>query len=181
MAVGQRRSKIDGETSDSPERRAQRMHGEALAFGLSAEYDALRGEKSWLRGDRNAKTLVKEPGFRVVLVAMRAGAHLAEHAVHEQATVQVLTGHLTIHVGSRHLDVRSDGLVALEPHVEHDVEALEESAVLLTIAAGPGPAQSRAARQPRRQRTSSRSSQRWADDGGRTPMGEDAVGDLSAT
>ena len=124
-----------GETSDSPQRPAQRMHGVALAFDLAAESDALRGEASWQRGDRNAKTLVKEPGFRVVLVALRAGARLAEHAVHEQATVHALTGHVQIHLAGQRIDVPAGGLIALEPRIDHDVEALQDSTLLLTIAA----------------------------------------------
>src|SRR5688500_3683084 len=78
-------TRTPGETSASPQRAAQRMHGTALTFDLVAQADLLRQEASWQRGDRNAKTLVKEPGFRVVLVAMREGARLAEHAAHGQA------------------------------------------------------------------------------------------------
>ena len=62
-----------GETSDSPQRPPQRMHGTALAFDLEAQSDLLRQEASWQRGDRNAKTLVKEEGFRVVLVVYHPG------------------------------------------------------------------------------------------------------------
>ena len=142
------------------------MHATALTFDLTAECEALRSEESWARGDRNAKTLVKEPGFRVVLVALRAGAHLAEHAVHEQATVQVLSGHVTIAVSGRRLDVAPGGLVALEPRVAHDIEALEASALLLTIAAAPRRSGARSTRQPSSARPSSSAIQRWADDGG---------------
>ena len=148
------------------------MHGVALAFDLGAACDALRSEESWQRGDRNARTLVKEPGFRVVLVTLRAGAHLAQHAVHEQATVHVLTGHILIHVPDDRLDVPAGGLVALEPRVKHDVEALEESAVLLTIAAAPRRARSGATRRAGRQRTTPTGVQRWADDGGSAPAAE---------
>ena len=172
VAVSVRAPKIDGETSDSPQRAAQRMHANALTFDLAAECDALRSEESWQRGDRNAKTLVKEPGFRVVLVALRTGAHLAEHAVHEQATVQVLTGHLTIHVPGRRLDVRAGGLVALEPQVSHDIEALQESAVLLTIAAAAPRSEARATGEPSGKRPSPTGVQRWADDGGSAPITE---------
>ena len=175
MPIDLRPPRSAGQTSDSPQRPGQRMHAEALTFDLAAECDLLRGEESWQRGDRNAKTLVKEPGFRVVLVALRAGAHLAEHAVHEQATVQVLTGHLTIHVAGRRLDVRAGGLVSLEPRVNHDVEALEESAVLLTIAAERRRPRSGAKRALSRQRPSPAAIQHWTDDGGALPPPAGAV------
>jgi hypothetical protein len=40
------------------------MHAEARSFDLAREVDVLRQEPSWLRGDRNAKTLVQEHDLR---------------------------------------------------------------------------------------------------------------------
>ncbi|MGH2355512.1 MAG: hypothetical protein ACRDJN_28215, partial [Chloroflexota bacterium] len=68
-----------GETSDSPQRPAQQVTGATLTFDLAAELSRLQAEASWQRGDRNAITLVKEPTFRVVLTAMKAGARLQNH------------------------------------------------------------------------------------------------------
>ena len=132
-SVGGRAARAPGETSDSPQRPPQRMHGTALAFDLEAQSDLLRQEASWQRGDRNAKTLVKEEGFRVVLVVMRAGARLAEHAAHGQATVQVLSGRVAIRLKDRSVALGAGELVALDALLDHEVEAAEESALLLTI------------------------------------------------
>ena len=160
-----------GETSESPQRSAQRMHGTALAFDLAAQGDLLRQEASWQRGDRNAKTLVKEPGFRVVLVAMKAGARLAEHAAHEQATVQLLTGHLRIRLTDKVVDVPAGDLVALDAMLGHEVEAVEESVFLLTIAtaqeASRAPSASTTATAASRQHAgATHGAETWADDGG---------------
>ena len=77
-----------GETVASPQRPAQRMHGAALAFDLAREVDALRHESGWAQRDRNGKTLVHERGLRVVLVALKPRARIAEHDTRAHVTVQ---------------------------------------------------------------------------------------------
>jgi quercetin dioxygenase-like cupin family protein len=160
-----------GETCDSPQRRAQRMHADARSFDLPREVDALRQELSWRRGDRNAKTLVQEPGLRVVLVALRPGARLADHASQAQVTVQVLAGRLLVRLADRTVEGVPDRLVSIEPGVAHELEALEETTFLLTIAGtrtGPTTRSTRARRAAEAGRAAeARAGQTWEDDGGR--------------
>lgn len=68
-----------GETSGSPQRAAPRLDSPVQTFDVAAEVEKLRTEESWRRNRRNARTLVKEPDFRVVLVALHDGARLEEH------------------------------------------------------------------------------------------------------
>src|SRR3954451_7685949 len=103
--AGDKAPRPAGETGDSPQRLAQHLHAAALAYDLPREAAALRRERSWERGDRNAKTLVQEPGLRVVLVALRPGARLADHASHAQVTVQGLAGRLRVHLADRTVEV----------------------------------------------------------------------------
>jgi quercetin dioxygenase-like cupin family protein len=84
--------------------------------------------------DRNAVTLVKEGGLNVVLTRQRAGGSMAEHAAPGAATVQVLSGHVRIHVGDEQLDIPAGRLVAFDAKVRHKVEAVEDSTLLLTLA-----------------------------------------------
>lgn len=83
---------------------------------------------------RTAVTLVKEAGLNVVLARLRAGGSLAEHAASGAATVQVLNGHVRVHVGDESLDVPAGRLVAFDAKVRHGVEAIEDSTLLLTLA-----------------------------------------------
>jgi mannose-6-phosphate isomerase-like protein (cupin superfamily) len=46
----------------------------------------------------------------------------------------VLSGHLQVHAAGRTFNLRPGRLLALDHGLSHDVEALEESALLLTIA-----------------------------------------------
>lgn len=63
--------------------RGHRASEEAAAYGASfdlpAELVRLQRDPAYMRGTRVAKTLVKTADLRIVLVAMRAAAHLEEH------------------------------------------------------------------------------------------------------
>ena len=123
-----------GETGGSPQRPAQRLAGPTLTFDLAAELKQLRQEESYRDGDRNARTLVKEGGLRIVLTALKDGARLREHSAPGPVAVQTLDGRVRLHAADETVDLPVGGLLALDGNVVHDVEALEESAFLLTIA-----------------------------------------------
>jgi len=123
-----------GETTGTSEHPPQRMASPVLAFDLAHEVAQLQEQTAWRQGDRNAKTLVKEAEFRVVLIALRAGARMEEHRAAGRISVQTLVGHVRLHTAGANVDLPVGRLVSLEHDVPHDVEALEESAFLLTIA-----------------------------------------------
>lgn len=77
---------------------------------------------------------MKEPDFRVVLTALRPGAWVEQHAAAGRLTIQALHGCLRLHLGGKTVDLASGQVLALERQVPHDVEALDESAFLLTLA-----------------------------------------------
>ena len=104
-----------------------------LEFDLHAEWQSLRAETTWSTG-HNAKTLAKYDDFRVVLIAFRAGARLAEHKTEGRISVHLLAGHVRVKADGRTFDLRPASLLTLDQGVPHDVDALEESALLLTIA-----------------------------------------------
>jgi quercetin dioxygenase-like cupin family protein len=104
-----------------------------LPFDLDAEINQLRTEDAW-QGGRNSKTLVKHPDLRVVLTVLKAGARLHEHRAAGRISVQAVAGHIQMHVDDKVFDLPPNHLLALERVIAHDVEALEDSAFLLTIA-----------------------------------------------
>ena len=123
----------------TPHRRphAPPMAEPLMEFDLPAEIDRLRTETTWSTG-QNAKTLVKYDDLRVVLTALRAKARIPEHKTEGRISVHVISGHLRLRAGGRTFSLRPGSLLTLDHGVPHDVEALEESAFLLTIA-WPGP------------------------------------------
>jgi quercetin dioxygenase-like cupin family protein len=104
-----------------------------MEFDLSAEIHQLHAETTWSTG-RNAKTLLKYDDLRVVLMALRDGARLPEHKTEGRVLVQVLAGHIQLKASGRTFSLRAHGMLALDHGLPHAVEALEESAFLLTIA-----------------------------------------------
>jgi quercetin dioxygenase-like cupin family protein len=105
-----------------------------LSFELKGELHDLRWvDHPWQAG-RNAKTLVKYPDFRILLVGLRQGAHLAEHHAAGSISIQTIAGHVMIRAAGRVFDLPEGELLALKRGVPHDVESLGESAILVTIA-----------------------------------------------
>jgi quercetin dioxygenase-like cupin family protein len=102
-------------------------------FNLLEELAQLHGEESWQRGDRNAKTLLKEPQLRLTIIALKSGARLDQHETDGPVTIHTLRGNLRVTVRGDVTMLAPGQLLALEAGAPHAVEALEESAFLLTI------------------------------------------------
>lgn len=112
-----------------------------LEFDLARELADLHREPEWSSG-QNAKTLVKYDDFRVVLTALKAHARLPGHQTGGRISIQTVTGKIQVRARGRTFELSTGGLLALDQDVPHDVEALEDSAFLLTIA-WPGRSESR--------------------------------------
>jgi quercetin dioxygenase-like cupin family protein len=135
MTHSQHRDRPVGETSGSAQRPARRLAASLLEFDLSLELALLEQEPSWVRGDRNARTLVEEPGIRVILTVLRGGTRVREHRTHGWACIQTTRGHLRVHAAGHEVELPTGQLVVLDRDVPHDVEAVDdESAFLLTVA-----------------------------------------------
>lgn len=104
-----------------------------LEFDLMAEIERLHDETTWNTG-QNARTLIKYDDFRIVLIALKIGARIPEHTANGRISLHVLSGHIRLSASDRTFDLRVGSLVALDSGVLHDLEALQESAILLTIA-----------------------------------------------
>lgn len=104
-----------------------------LEFDLIEEADRLHREPTWSSG-QNARTLIKFDDFRVVLMVLKASTRIPGHKANGRITVHVLSGHVRLNAAGRTFDLRPGSLLALDKDVPHDLEALQESAILLTIA-----------------------------------------------
>ena len=104
-----------------------------LEFDLTSEVDRLHGESTWNTG-QNARTLIKYDDLRIVLIALKGGARIPEHKTNGRISVQVLSGHVRLNASGRAFNLLPGSVLSLEERAPHDLEALEESALLLTIA-----------------------------------------------
>lgn len=125
----------DAPHSDSQHRRPHSppMAAPFLEFDLTREIEQLHREPEWTTG-QNAKTLVKYDDFRIVLTALKTRARLPGHQTEGRISIQTITGHIQVRAQGRTFDLPTGTLLALDQGLSHDVEALEESAFLLTIA-----------------------------------------------
>ena len=128
------RDRAPGETAGSPQRPARALVGPVLNFDLSAEVNLLREEASWQHGDRNARTIVQEGDLRISVVVLKQGAELREHRTAGAVSVQTLTGRLRLRAAGESYDLQAGSLLVLDHSIPHEVEALEQSAFLLTVA-----------------------------------------------
>ncbi len=108
------------------------LAGPFLEFDLTAEIARLHSEATWTHG-QNARTLVKHDDVRIIVIALRAQAHIAEHKTDGRISVHVLVGRIRLNADGRTFDLRPGSLLALDQGVPHGIEALEESAFLLTL------------------------------------------------
>ena len=115
--------------------RADRPVAAPLLHVRTAEQlERLRQEPTWRTSGRNAITLTKEPALRLVLMLLGKGTRLTEHQAAGPLTLHILSGAVSFRVSGRAETIVSGELVVLESTVEHEVEALEETACLLTLA-----------------------------------------------
>lgn len=106
------------------------------AYAVARE---LHAETPTTSGDHSGRTLVREADLRVVILALAPGAKLAEHHVKDTATVQLLAGQIRVGMPAGPIELTAGQLLPLERGIVHDVEAIEASTVLLTLALLPAP------------------------------------------
>jgi quercetin dioxygenase-like cupin family protein len=105
-----------------------------LTFDISMLLAQLKHEDLWRTGKRNAMTLLKGHGLRVVLILLHAGIAIPSHQAESPLSMQVVEGCLQVRTDSDSVILKKGHMLALQAGIRHDVEALEESALLLTLA-----------------------------------------------
>ena len=111
-----------------------------VIFDLATLEQELRGEEAYARDGHTARTLVREDDLRVVLIAMTAGSRIPPHTAEETVSIQTLTGRLRLQLPrlarqreDRIVDLAAGRLLVLQAGNEHSVEAVGDSAFLLTF------------------------------------------------
>jgi len=109
-------------------------------FDLATIDQEMRSEEAYLREGHTARALVREPDLRVVLIAMKAGSRVAPHVANETVSIQTLAGCLRLQLPrlarqheDRFVELPMGRLLVLAGGNEHDVEAIGDSAFLLSF------------------------------------------------
>ena len=109
---------------------------EVIRHNITTELEKLKDAPSWQRDSgRSSETLVKYDEFRIVLVRMKPGSYMSNHKAEGPISIHVIHGSVRVHLPEDRMeDLKAGDLLTLDRCLEHDVEALEESVFLLTIA-----------------------------------------------
>jgi quercetin dioxygenase-like cupin family protein len=132
MENDQRRQELT-ELPHGSDRRDHVLSGPVLCFDLPAEVEGLRRQPAYQSTAPSGKTLVKERDLRVVLIALRSKSRLERHDASGPISVQTIEGRLRLRLPEQTVELPAGRLLVLEPGIPHDVEAIEDSAFLLTI------------------------------------------------
>jgi uncharacterized protein (DUF2249 family) len=87
----------------------------------------------------SSKTVISQPEYRLVLLNLRAGQSVPEHAAKEMVTIYAISGHITFYEKQVPADLRAGEVLWIDGGVPHRLEAHEDSS-LLVVQAGNAPA-----------------------------------------
>ena len=107
--------------------------GGQVSVDIKAEIARLKSEPAWADNDRHGSSLVKGDGINVALIMLKKGAKLQEHHTRAPITVQVIEGKINFVAKGKSQVATAGMLIALDRAIEHSVEAVEESALVLTV------------------------------------------------
>ena len=107
--------------------------GGLIAVDVRAEIARLKGEPAWANNDRHGSSLVKGDGINVALMMLKKGAKLQEHHTRAPITVNVIEGRINLIVKGKTQILTPGMIAALDRAIEHSIDALEESAIVLTV------------------------------------------------
>ncbi len=83
------------------------------------------------------KKLFDSPEAKYVFFCFRGGQTLAEHKTSSAISVHFISGRARFTIGRKGHIVKGGALFFLEPQLEHAIEALEDTVVLLTLTPSP--------------------------------------------
>lgn len=121
------------------EKTGRALAGPLLSFDLAAEAAALRNSSVFRVRGHSARTLVKHPDLRLVLIVLKAGACIQQHRTDHRISVQAITGHVRLNLPDQTVDLPAGHALVLDKSILHDVVADEDSTVLLSMSGAPGP------------------------------------------
>lgn len=110
------------------------LDAELVLMNLNKAQEQIKSESAWLNSDRNAITLFKSEGLRIVLMALHTEAELKAHKAPGIITVQVLEGEIKFKTAIQESNLAKGEMLTLHKGITHSVLALKEAVFILTIA-----------------------------------------------
>ncbi len=93
----------------------------------------IKDEPAWENNDRNAMTVYKTDGMRIVLVALHKNAIMKRHTAEGIISVQMLEGEINFTTDDKSVKLKKRQMIALHKGLPHSVKAKKKSVFLLTL------------------------------------------------
>jgi quercetin dioxygenase-like cupin family protein len=121
------------DTERMREHPTSRFSGAIHAYNLAEELRILRNESRPAGGGHRQITMVQRGMVTQVLFSLDAGAALPMHAAHGLVTIQALEGTMMVLADDHDHKLTPGCMLVLDTDMPHDVRALTDSAMLLTV------------------------------------------------
>src|SRR5690349_10393143 len=89
------------------------MDATLVSIDLPLFVKQIKQESSWKNNDRNAITVFKTNGMRLVLIALHAGAEMKTHTADGIISVQVIDGRMKFSADKRCVELNTGQMLAL--------------------------------------------------------------------
>jgi quercetin dioxygenase-like cupin family protein len=124
--------KFNAATTQRPEG-VRVMDAPLVTIDLFSFIEQIRKEKKWKETDRNAITVFKTNGFRIVLIALRKGAEMVKHTTAGMISIQILKGKMQLHTDQQTVQLGKGQMLALHEGIPHSLLAKKKTIFLLTL------------------------------------------------
>ncbi|HEV3224498.1 MAG TPA: hypothetical protein VGZ90_16580 [Puia sp.] len=95
--------------------------------------EQIKHESPWKDKDRNAITVFKTNGMRIVLIALHEGAEMKTHSAEGIISIQVIDGRMKFNTSNQSVELGKGQMLALHKGIPHSVLAIKETIFLLTL------------------------------------------------
>lgn len=106
-----------------------------MAFAIAEEISKIKADQPSTNQGKRSAVLAKNEHISIVLAVLARGEALQEHQTDGQITVTVVQGAIRFDALNERVRLNAGGLLTLRPAIRHSVEALEDSAFVITVCA----------------------------------------------
>lgn len=128
--------KVDEKFNDATKQRPQGeriMDAALVTIDLCSFTKQIKEEHAWNDSDRNAITVFKTDGMRIVLIALHKDAEMKKHTADGLISIQVLEGQSLFTTEEHSAELGQGEMLALHENIPHSVLAKKETIFLLTL------------------------------------------------
>lgn len=114
------------------------LTGPSLTFDLDSSIAELSRDVTYRRSGRVGRTLIKNEPLRLTLTLIRKGVDAGTHHAEAPMTLQVLSGRLRYTLDGESRTLGKGEVLFFGPGHAQDIQALQDTAILLTITSPDG-------------------------------------------